>query len=159
MNTITAKDLQTVLANRINEAEAELEALKAVTINTGHKTLTNKAVTGGRIGDYIGIGKALFVSYQSYHRYMSTDLVAYTYTNPDGTEIGVNGFIRTSRTLTPTELRERLDDLIASRASDIGYLKADLVNATKIVAKYNKMAEQMETFRDGLTWATRGVLK
>ena len=59
----TTKDtLEQALAKRINESEAELEALKAVTINTTHKTLTNRAVEHGRIGDYIGINKALFVN-------------------------------------------------------------------------------------------------
>lgn len=156
---VTTKELQDVLATRINEAEAELEALKAVTINTEHKTLTNKAITGGRIGDYIGIGKALFVSYKSYNRYMSTDLLAYSYENPDGTEIGTNGMIRISRTMTPLELKSSLDKFIASREISLKSLKVDLINAAKIVAKYNRLSAQLNELLDGTTWATRGVLK
>ena len=155
----TVKELQTVLAGRINETEAELEALKAVQINTSHKTLTSRAVTGGRIGDYLGIDKALYVSYQAGHRYMSFDMIAYSYAHPDGSEIGVNGGLRISRTVSPAELRDNLDKVIAGREASLLQLKTDLVNADKIIAKYNRLAEQMSQLLDSTSYATRGVLK
>lgn len=156
---ITTKELQNTLATRINEAEAELAALKAVTINVEHKTLTKKAVTNGRIGDYLSLGKALYVDYQVNHRYLHMDINAYTYENPDGTQIGTDGFLRISRTMTPLELKESLDKAIASREVSLAALKLDLVNAKRITAKYNRLSEQMDELRNGLSWAARGVLK
>lgn len=165
MHTITKEQLEQALAHRINEAEAELQALKAVAINTNHKTLTNRAVWSERdgvsvkIGDYSSIGKALYVYYQAGHRYQSTDITAYTYNNPDGTEIGVEGFVRISRTLTPAELQKSLDDIIEGRKKSLKGLKADLVNAEKIVSKHNKIANDLTALENSVTWATRGVMR
>jgi len=157
--SIESSTLKNELATRINEVEAELEALEKVTINTNHKTLTNRTVENGRIGDYIGIGKALFVSYKSYNRYMSTDITAYTYEDENGQELGTNGIMRISRTMTPLELHTALDKVIEGRKESLKKLKLDLVNADRIVKKYNKLATQMNELTEGLTWATRAVLK
>lgn len=170
MQTVTKKTLEIALANRINEAEAELRALKSVAINSDHKTLTNKAVWAevegveAKIGDYLGIGKALYIYYQ-YRKdgvFMSTqklDITAYTYNNPDGTEIGTIGIMRQSRTMTPAELQEVLNATILGREISLGKLKMDLGNADKIIKTYNKHAQALNELLDGVTWATRGVLK
>lgn len=157
MRTITRQEVEQTLAKRINEAEAELEALKGVTINTNHKTLTNKAVDGGRIGDYIGIGKALYINYFADRNYKTTDITAYSYTDENGNEIGSEGGLRISRTITPLELRKLLDSVIEERAKSLKALKLDLVNASKIVTKHNKLAEQLEALENSVTWATRSV--
>lgn len=157
----TTENLQHVLAKRINEEEAEIKALEGVKINTKHKALTNRTVEGegARVGDYIGLGKALYVSYRSNNKYMSTDLIAYTYNNPDGTEIGSAGGLRTSRTMTPLELQTSLIKMIEGRKASLIELKKDLANAKRIVAKFNKINEQIESFNNSVTWATRSELK
>lgn len=150
---ITKESLEQTLSARINKAESELTALKAVTINTKHKSLTNRTIENGRIGDYIGIGKALYVDYWADHRYLTTDITAYVYTGE------VDGYLRVSRTMTPTELRETLDDMITGREASLLELKADLTNAKQIITKYNTLAKQLDDLLDSVTWATRSVLK
>lgn len=159
MKTITLEALQQNLARRINESEAELEALKRVTINTNHKALTNRSVENGRIGDYMGIGKALYISYQFEHRYLSFDMIAYSYEDEAGNELGSTGWRRNSRTLTPAELKSALDDVITKRRAALHDLKVDLVNAPKFVKRWNKLAEQHEALVDSVTWATREVIR
>jgi len=77
---ITAEQIREKLQTRITENEAELQALKGVKIDTKHKTLSNRAVSGegARIGNYLDINKALFVSYaikyqDGHTRYASRD--------------------------------------------------------------------------------------
>lgn len=168
---VTKEQLEQALTHRINQAQAELRALKAVTINTKHKALTNRTITtdgidgvSARIGDYSSLGKALYVYYQFrkdgvYLSNEMTDITAYTYQNPDGTEIGSEGGLRTSRTMTPIELKTVLDGVIAGREVGLNNLKADLVNAKAIVSTYNTLAKQMNELLDSTTWATRAVLK
>ena len=157
--TTTKEHLEQKLAARINETEAELEALKAVTINTKHRTLTNRAVTGGRISDYLGIGKALYISFYSGHRFQTIDITAYTYYNPDGTEIGVDGIMRKSRTMTPAELADQVADLIKHREHDLRAYKHDLVNAGEIAEQWEALEQRRRDLLGGVTWATREALR
>jgi len=162
---VTQEKLEQTLAARINEAEAELGALESVIINTDHKTLTNRAVSvdddmvRARIGGYLGDRKALYVSYEHNHSYKTFNLIVYTYNNPDGSEIGVEGIMRIWRKLTPLELRELLDELIAGRRKDLRAIKVDFVHAKQITANYNRLAEQMNQLLSDVTSATRGVLQ
>ncbi len=166
----TTEQLLSVLDGRIAEHEAELSALKAVAINGNHKTLTNRAVwsevdgVNTRIGDYLGINKALFVSYSvkyldGHTKYESSTINAYSYDDEQGKEIGSNGMHRISRTITPVELQAELDKLIAMRKKELELLNNDAKNAAKLVREFNAIADKVNAFEDQLTWATRSVLK
>lgn len=160
----TAERLKTALAERLADDRAELAALEAVTINTKHKTLTNRAVEGARLGDYIGIGKALYISYyveqpNGAKHYKSRDVTVYTYQNPDGSEIGTEGISRISRTMTPTEARAELDRVIEQKRESINDIMEDYLQADKLGAKYDKLNGELEQFMDGLSWAARGILR
>lgn len=162
---ITPEQIRINVQRRINEAEAELQALKGIKINTKLSTLTNRAVTGEgvRIGDYIGINKALYVSYKyddsadggSSTRYTSRDITAYTYTNPDGTEIGSEGYTRISRTLTPAELAEVVRDIIEGVALNIGDLRSEYRRAGSIAKKHNALADRINEYNDGVSYASK----
>ena len=162
---VSTDTLKEVLATRIEEAEAELRALKAVAINNKHKALNNRSVwseidgVNVRVGDYLSIGKALYVSYQVNQRYYTTDITAYSYVDEDGKELGVEGYRRISRTITPIELQKVLDSVILNRKDGIKVLKHDLANANTIIKKYNALSDKLENLRDSLSWASRGVLK
>lgn len=149
---------------RIRETRALITALEVVKINTAHKTLTNKAVEGGDIGDYLGIGKALYVSY-SYTRlgggtsYERHNITAYDYNNPDGTPIGTHGIQRISRTVTPAELAERVADAIEQRRDYLGGLEADLYNIEQTHAQYVALATEMNALMDSVEGVTAGALR
>lgn len=157
---ITTEQIRTNISKRITEGEAELDALKGVQINTKLTTLTNRAISGkgARIGDYISIGKALYVSYAINYadgntRYESATINAYSYANPDGSEIGTEGYMRISRTITPTELADQLKDIIESKASYLGDLRSEYRRADTIARKHNKLVEQINAFNDSITYA------
>ena len=161
---ITKEEIRRNLQARIDETAAELAALKGVKIDTTHKTLTNRSISGegARIDNYLSIGKALYVSYTvktaEHTRYASRDITAYTYNNPDGTEIGSNGFLRISRTMTPTELNDLLQDVKDGLANTIGELKSEYRRADSIARKHNKLVEQINTFNDGLSYAGKAQI-
>lgn len=158
MNKITVSQLQNKLNERINDVSAEIDALKAVKINTSHKTLTNRAIENGTIGDYLSIGKALFISYQSDYRYQTTTINAYSYEDENGQELGSDGFRRISRTITPLELKASLDQVIGYRENDLAGYKNDLKRAESIVFEHNNIVDRAEKLSNGVTWATRSLL-
>lgn len=158
MKTITTSQLIEKLNERIEYSTAELTALKAVKINTSHKALNNKSVENARIGDYLGIDKALYISFIVEHRYYTLDVIAYTYNGLDGKELGAVAGLRTSRTLTPAEMRESLDDLIEGREKGLETIKSELTNADKIVKRYNKIAADYNEFDKNITWVTRSLI-
>lgn len=161
---ITADEINTNLRERIEETRAELKALKGVKINTNHKTLTNKSITGegARIGDYLSIGKALYVSYVvetgERRKYMSRDITAYTYNNPDGTEIGSNGIMRISRTMTPSELDAQLQSIIATLANELTALEQEKIRAGEIAKKHNELVAQLKEFNDSVSYASKAQI-
>lgn len=159
MNTITLSTLQQGLTARINQAEAELAAIKNVKINTAHKKLTNATIENARLADYLNIGKALCISYSIDGQYKMLDITAYTYEDENGQEIGSNGCIRISRTVTPTEAQTIINGVILGREKTLESYKLDLVNASKIVTKYNKIAESLADLENSISWATRSLLK
>lgn len=163
--TITADQIRKNLDTRITENEAELQALKGVKIDTKQKTLTNRAVTGegARIGDYLGINKALYVSYtikyqDGHTRYASRDITAYSYTDENGQEIGTNGILRISRTITPAELAVILQDVKDGLASTIGDLKSEYRRAESIAKKHNALVEKLNKFNDGVSYASEAQI-
>jgi len=100
--TITAEQIRKNLQQHIAEDTAELIALKNVKIDTKHNKLTNRAVEGATVFNYLDIDKAIRVPYQikfadGHIRYASREIIAYTYNNPDGSEIGTEGI--TSNTI------------------------------------------------------------
>lgn len=162
---ITAEQIRKNLENRITENEAELKALKGVKIDTKQKTLTNRAISGegARIGNYLDINKALYVSYaikykDGHTRYASRDITAYSYTDENGQEIGSKNFIRTSRTITPAELAEILQDVKDGLASTIGDLRSEYRRAESIAKKHNVLVEKIKQFNDGLTYASEAQI-
>lgn len=162
---ISADQIRKNLEKRIIENTAELEALKGVKIDTKHKTLTNKAISGegARIGDYIGIGKALYVSYavkykDGHTKYDKRDITAYTYNNEDGTEIGTIGIMRQSRTMTPSELNDVLIDIKDGLASTIGCLQSEYRRAESIAKKHNALVAKITEFNAGLSYASEAQI-
>jgi len=162
--TITAEQIREKLGMRIAEHEAELKALKGVKIDTKHKTLTNRAISGegARIGDYIGINKALYVSYVVEHghscKYMNRDITAYSYYDENGQELGTKDYTRISRTITPAELATVVRDVMDGLASTIGQLKSEYKRADAIAKKHNKLVEQLKAFNDGVSYASEAQI-
>lgn len=163
--TMTADEIRQNVQQRIDEYTAELKALKGVKIDTKHKTLTNRAISGegARIGDYIGIGKALYVSYTIEHndgsrRYASRDITAYSYNNPDGSEIGSEGYRRISRTITPAELAVIVQDVRDGLASTIGDLRSEYRRADSIAKKRNALVDKINAFNDSVSYASKAAL-
>lgn len=162
---ITAEEIRENLQKRITEYKAELQALQGVKIDTKQKTLTNRAISGdgARIGDYIGINKALYVSYaikydDGHTRYASRDITAYSYEDGNGNEIGTNGYMRISRTITPLELLVILQDVKDGLASTIGDLQSEYRHAVTIANKHNKLVEQLKTFNDSVSCASEAQI-
>lgn len=149
---------------RIHETRALITALEGVKINTAHKTLTNRAVEGGEIGDYIGIGKALYVSFSYTRRNGSTaydrhNISAYSYDNPDGTAIGTEGMQRISRTITPAELAGQVADAVQQRRDYLAKLEMDLAHIVQTHARYTALAIEMNALLDSVEGVTAGALQ
>jgi hypothetical protein len=164
-NTITADQIRQNLSARIAEDEAQLEALKRVKIDTKHKTLTNRAISGdgARIGDYIGINKALFVSYavkyaDGHTKDETRDITAYSYHDEDGKEIGSKDFLRISRTITPAELAVIVQDVMDGLASTIGDLKSEYRRAESIATKHNALVAKLQQFNDSVSYASQAQI-
>jgi hypothetical protein len=164
-STITPEQIRNNLQKRITETKAELQALKGVHIDTKHKTLTNRAITGegARIDDYIGIGKALYVSYVIKYkdgsmRYASRDITAYSYQKEDGSEIGAKDGLRISRTITPAELQVILQDVKDGLASLVGELESEYRRAASIAKKHNALVDKINEFNKDLSYASEAQL-
>lgn len=160
---ITADQIRANLQKRIAEETAEYIALKNVKINTKHKTLTNKAIEGATVFNYLDIDKAIRVSYtvtypDGHIRYASREITAYTYNNPDGSEIGTEGCVRISRTYTPAELAEVLRDIIESKAEFLGTLQSEHKRAESIAKKHNALVEKLKEFNDSISYASEAQI-
>ena len=148
----------------MNETRALITALEGVKINTARKTLTNRAVEGGDIGDYLCIGKALYVNY-GYARhnggtaYERHNITAYDYNNPDGTAIGTNGIQRILRTITPAELAWRVSDAVKQRREYLEKLEADMAGIEQTHARYTALATEMNALLDSVEGVTAGALQ
>lgn len=162
---MTAEDIRNNLQTRLDESNAELLALKGVKIDTKQKTLTNRAISGdgARIDKYMDLGKALYVSYaikykDGHTRYASRDITVYSYHDQAGNELGVEGYRRISRTITPTELNVILQDIKDSLASTIGDLKSEYRRAESIAKKHNAIIDKINAFNDGLSYASKAQI-
>lgn len=164
MRNITVSEARNNLIQRFTELQAEAEALEAVKINVKHKTLTNRAVTGGRIGDYLGINKALYVSYAVTYpdmrvKYQSFELPAYSYHDENGQEIGTNGVVRISRTLTPSELQELVADVVKKKREYIAELEAEFKQVKELVQERQEILEKIEAFNNKVSYASEMKFK
>lgn len=166
-NKITLEELENNLKNRILENQAEVKALRGVSINTSHKTLNNRSVTGEgvRIGDYIGINKALFVSYavewpDNRRKYETTTITAYSYEDENGVSLrSVPGsYTRTSRTITPEELRKVVNGVIEARIETIKELKKELKRSRTIVKQQNSLVDKLKAFNDSVSYASQAQI-
>lgn len=164
-NKVTAEQIREKLQARIDETSAELKALQNVKIDTKQKALTNRAISGegARIGDYISIGKALYVSYATKYknghtRYMSAEITAYSYQDENGQEIGANGISRISRTITPAELETILQGVKDSRAETIKNLKSEYKRADAIAKKHNALVDKIDEFNKGISYASEAQI-
>ncbi len=161
--TITADQVRDNLQKRITQETAEYIALKSVKLNTKHKTLTNKAIEGATVFNYLDIDKAIRIPYTIKHpdghiQYASREITAYTYNNPDGSEIGTEGCIRISRTYTPAELAEVLRDVIESKAEFLGNLQSEHKRAESIAKKHNALVEKLKEFNDSISNASEAQI-
>jgi hypothetical protein len=151
----TAEQIRTNLQARIEEMAAELEALKSVTINTKHKTLTNRAVGGGTIINYLNIGKALSVSYAvetaTRRQYMNRTITAYSYEDEDGRDLGAVNYRRVSRTITPAELADRVAGIIDNLEDALKQLKREYKRADAIARKQNALIDKIKEFNDSIS--------
>lgn len=163
--TITADEVRSNLQRSIDKSTAKLNALKGVTINTTHKVLTNRAISGdgARIDDYLGINKALFISYavkysDGHTGYMSDDIIAYSYYDENGRELGSNSGLRISRVITPNELNHNVQKVVVSLESYIKELKFEYKRADTIVKKRNDLLAKIEDFNNSINSATEAKL-
>mgnify|MGYP004417317717 CR=1 FL=1 len=159
MKNITVSEARNNLMQRFTEVQAEAEALEAVQINVKHKTLTNRAVTGGVIGDYLGINKALYVSYTVTYpdmrvRYQRYELPAYSYSDENGQEIGSNNGLRISRTLTPSELQELVTDVVKKKREYIAELEAEFKQVKELVQERQELAEKIQAYNERVSYAS-----
>jgi hypothetical protein len=152
----------TIRANldlRIREHTSELNALKAIKINTAHKTLTNKCISGAQIINYLNINKGYKYNYvieyaDGHTKYEYQEHEAYTYHDKDGNELGTNGILRISRALEPQELAQQVADLIARRTSELNKYKKEYENADAIAKKHNALMLKINAYNDAISYAT-----
>ena len=144
---------------------AQLETVKSkieARMNETRALIT--ALEGGEIGDYLCIGKALYVNY-SYARhnggtaYERHNITAYSYNTPDGTPIGTHGIQRILRTITPAELAESVADAIQYRREYLEKLKADMAGIEQTHARYTELAIEMNALMDSVEGVTAGALQ
>lgn len=161
---IKAEAIRKNLQQRIDNDTAELNALKGVKIDTSHKVLTNRAISGDgatlRNASYSmhdKDDKELSVSYvvkwgESGRKYESRIIVARTFT---GTSTGI---LKDIRLMTPQELADTLQDIIEHLASNIGEFKSEYKRAESIAKKHNALVDKINAFNDGLSYASKAQL-
>lgn len=159
MQHMSKAQIEKNISKTIAEVTASMNAFKAVKINTKHKKLTNKAIENGTIRDYLSINKCLVVSYSVDYadgskRYMSDELPAYSYHDENGQEIGTNGFVRISRTITPTELAKLVNDLIQSKKEYIELLQNEYTQAEELANERQAIEKQIEEFNKKVSHAS-----
>lgn len=156
---ISSDDIRKNLDERIREHTSELDALKAIKINTAHKTLTNKCIDGAKIINYLSINKGYAYNYtvkyaDGHTKYEYREHGAYTYNDKDGNELGANGILRISRALEPQELAQQVADLIAQRTSELNDYKKEYKNADAIAKKHNALADKINAYNNTVSYAT-----
>lgn len=159
MQHMTQTQIENNITKTMLEVVASLNALKAVQINTKHKTLTNRAIENGVIRDYLNINKCLAFSYSVDYpdgskRYMTDELPVYSYHDENGKEIGTNGYVRISRTLTPSELAKLVSELIATKEEYIALLQKEYAQAEELASERKAIEEQIEEFNKKVSYAS-----
>jgi hypothetical protein len=91
-------------------------------------------------------------------KYCSREITAYTYNNPDGSEIGTEGMMRISRTYTPAELAEVLKDVIEGKAEHVGVLESEHRRAEEIAKQHNEIAGAVEKFNSSVSYASKAQI-
>ena len=118
------------------DAAAKLEAWEKVKINASHKALTARAIEGGRLDDYLGIGKAIYISYNTGNRYHSDNLTVYSYEDQNGQSLGTSGIMKNSRTLTPREASEAVAEHVERLRQYVADLEADEAQLESVYKEY-----------------------
>lgn len=156
----TLEQVQADFQERKADAVAKLEAWEKVTINASHKALTARAIEGGRIDDYLGIGKAIYINYNvDARRYLGDHLGVYSYEDENGQSLGSDGILKNSRTLTPSEASELLSQHVKKLQEYVAELEADeaqLADVYKEYAAARQAASEIE--RKLKTGAAQGAL-
>ena len=131
------------ISDFINSKRAELEALEAISINTAHKALTNKAVSGAEIRpDYSGY-PVLNYNFKSGGQYHHDYIRAYEYGSQER--------------ILPVVMLERLEETRARIASNIKEAELELERVGEIVDKSNELREIVDAFNASFTYA--GIAK
>ena len=158
---ITVIDVQNNILDTINEYTAELKAIQAVKIDTTHKVLTNKCISGScailRNASYSmhdKYDKELSVSYTINTRigsikYQNRTITARVYT---GTSTGI---LKDIRPMTPVELNDQLTDIKDKLANDIAELNSEYKRASSIVKKHNDLVVKINAFNDCVSYASK----
>lgn len=155
----TFEQVRSDFNERKADALAKLEAWEQVTINEKHKTLTARAIEGGRIDDYLSIGKAIYINYRLGHRYLSDDLTMYSYEGEDGASLGAEGFTRISRTLTPREASEELAQHVEKLRQYVADLETDEAQLEEVYQAYAAARKAAVEIEERLkTGAAKGAL-
>lgn len=154
---ISEQELRDALTLRLGQIDAELTALKAVTINTDHKTLTNRAISPDtasiRTQSYSLTGtKELAVYYSEPTEYGNTRGTSTTIDASEETGETVN-YLKQYRTITPQQLRLKLDAVIDGRQHTRDAVAADLTNVPQIVASHNHLVDMIEAHNNSITYA------
>lgn len=145
--------------SRQADAVARLEAWEKVTINPKHKVLTNRAVDGAQVRDYLNINKALYVHYRIGHQYKADELTIFSYNDENGKELGTAGFVSISRTLTPREAAARLADSVEQQRQYVADLREDAENLEAAHKAYEAAQREAERIQRTLkTGAAQGAL-
>lgn len=133
----TFEQVQKDFSERKADAVAKLEAWEQVAINPNHKTLTARAIEGGRINDHLGIGKAIYINYNiDGRRYLADDLGVYSYEDENGESLGVKDYTKISRTLTPREASEKLAQHVEKLRQYVADLETDEAQLEAVYTAY-----------------------
>lgn len=162
--TITKEQIRQNLKERINADRAQLDALKRVKIDTSHKVLTNRAISGEgavlRNAPYSmhdKNDKELSISYvvktgENGLKYENRTITARVFTGE------TTGILKDIRLMTPAELNDQLTDVKDSLANNIADFRDEYRRADSIAKKHNALVEKIEEFNDGLSYASKAQI-
>lgn len=155
----TLEQVQADFNERKADAVAKLAAWEKVTINASHKALTARAIEGARIGDYLSIGKALYITYSVGHRYYTDNMAVYSYTAEDGGSLGSDGILKNSRTLTPREASELVSEHVEKLRQYVADLETDTAQLEGVYKEYAAIRQAAVDIENKLkTGAAQGAL-
>lgn len=155
---LTNEQVESDLAEILNNKRAELEAIESISINTKYKTLTNRAI----------VGKDCKIRNSPTSVNGSKELVYYYTILNDGRRNGAwstivasenlpdsIGGVYPSRINTPQELSDKVADRVANLKEQITNVESELLRVPEIVSRHNELTKLVDKFNNTIRYATK----